>query len=280
MIKTSAYLSAEEINSIKHHVVLYGAGTQSTGMILMALQGDYKWKPDFAVFSDTGAEPRSVIEYKEYFAEYVKKEFDFDIYTVSRGNLQKDTIDYLDGNRKRVASIPLFTETGMLWRQCTEDYKIDPANKFVKKYLGIKRKNDFQNKNVAYWKGISVDEMQRMNKSDLWWNSFVFPLIENRMRREDTIRYVLNHGLKLPPRSACKFCPFHSSSYWKHLHDNEPEEFQEAVEFDEAIRNHPKLKQKCYVHKDLIPLKDINFNQIDLMKEIEMIEECGGNCGV
>lgn len=83
MINRRTYLSEDEFTRSKHNVVLYGGGTQSTGLILLGLT-KLKQRPDFAVFADTGAEPDHVIEYKDYFAEYVKKEFDFDIFTVQK----------------------------------------------------------------------------------------------------------------------------------------------------------------------------------------------------
>jgi 3'-phosphoadenosine 5'-phosphosulfate sulfotransferase (PAPS reductase)/FAD synthetase len=50
------------------NIVSYGAGTQSTGMILMALNGEYGLpRPEFAVFSDTGAEPEFIYDYFDYF---------------------------------------------------------------------------------------------------------------------------------------------------------------------------------------------------------------------
>ena len=212
MIKRKTYLTEEEYNNSKYNVVLYGGGTQSTGLILLALT-KLETRPDFAVFADTGAEPDHVIDYKNYFADYVKKEFDFDIYTVQKGNLEQDTKDYIEGNTKRVASLPLFSKGGMIMRQCTYEYKIVPIQKFIKDKLGIKRKNKEQSKIVSQWFGISLDEIQRMKQSPDWWSSFVYPLIEQGMVREDTINLVKKHGLKEPPRSACYFCPFHSPSY-------------------------------------------------------------------
>ncbi len=278
MIKRTTYLPQKEIDLIKHNVVLYGAGTQSTGMILMALNGEFDTKPDFAVFSDTGGEPEHVTEYNEYFSEYVMNEFGFEIITIRGKNLENEIEDYLNGKIKRVAAIPLRTENlGMLMRQCTQDYKIIPLNKLIKEKLEIRRKNTEQHKSVAKWMGISLDEIQRLKTSLEWWNVIVYPLIEKGFRREDTIKYVKKFGLKAPPRSACYFCPFHSLSYWKYLNDKYPMEFQKAIIFDEKIRNYKGLKQKAYLHRSLKPLKDIDFNYQTSL--IDMIDDCGGYCG-
>ena len=277
MIKRETYINKEKIKSIKYNIGLYGAGTQSTGMILMALTEKKECGLDYAIFSDVGAEPDHVLEYKEYFAEYVFNEFGFKIYTVQYKNLDHEIREYLKGNRKRVSQIPLFTETGMLMRQCTQDYKIAVADKFIKKEHGIKRKNSEQSNSIALHMGISIDEIQRLKYSTQWWKVLLYPIIEKGMRRNDTIQLVKKHGLKEPPRSACYFCPFHSNYYWKYLHDNYPMEYEKAIEFDELIRNYPNMNQKCYLHKSRKPLKNVDYTQSDFM---DLIDECHGYCGM
>ena len=277
MIARTTYLTEEQILSTKHNVLMYGAGTQSTGLLLMALNGDLGEKPDFAIFADTGGEPMHVIEYKDYFAEYVYDEYGFEIKTVSNGNLLDDINKYLRGETKRVAQIPLYSETGLLMRQCTMEYKITVADNYIKERIGIRRKNKEQESSVALWMGISIDELQRLKTSTQWWKTLIYPLVENGFRRDDTIRYVAKHGLKEPPRSACFFCPFHSNAYWKYLHDNHNDEYQKAIVLDDAIRDYPKMRQKMYLHKSKIPLRDVNYNQRDLL---DLIDECDGYCGI
>lgn len=270
-------LDEKVLDSIQYNVLLYGAGTQSTGLLLMALEGEFESKPDFAVFADTGAEPDHVIEYKEYFAEYVKKNYDFDIITVSKGNLDQDIRSYLKGETKRVAQIPLRSYGGLLMRQCTQDYKIAPADKIIKQLCEVKRKNKEQVNMIGLWMGISLDEIQRMKSSTQWWKVLIYPLIEKGFRREDTINYVTRFGLKTPPRSACYFCPFHSPSYWNHLKKEYPNEHKKAIEFDELIRNYPKLKKQMFLHRQTKPLSEVENNQTDLFG---MIDECEGYCGM
>ena len=62
------------------NVVSYGGGTQSTAMILMALNGEFEYKPDFGVWADVGAEPQFIYDYVYYFIDYVKQKYDFDIF--------------------------------------------------------------------------------------------------------------------------------------------------------------------------------------------------------
>lgn len=276
-INRTAYLTEGQILSAKHRVLMYGAGTQSTGLLLMALNGVLGEVPDFAVFADTGGEPEHVIKYKDYFTKYVFEKYGFEIVTVSRGNLEDDIFKYLRGEINRVSQIPLYSETGILLRQCTFDYKIAVIDKYVKDRVGIKRKNDAQHETVAVWMGISVDEIQRMKISTQWWKTMIYPLIEHGYKRDEVIKYVKDCGVDEPPRSACYFCPFHSNHYWKYLYENYRDEFKKAIILDEAIRDYPKMNQKMYLHKQRIPLKDVDFSQMDMF---DLIDECDGYCGI
>lgn len=276
-ISRSTYLTNDQISRVKHEVLLYGAGTQSTGLLLMALNGELPSVPEFAIFADTGGEPDHVIEYKDYFTDYVKREFDFDIITVQHGNLEQDVKDYLAGKKTRVAAIPLRSKNGLLIRQCTSDYKIKPSDKYLKEFYAVRRKNEEQTGMIGLWMGISIDEMQRMKASTQWWKTILYPLIESGMRRNDTIKYVKKHGLEDPPRSACYFCPFHSAQYWRYLKQSYPHEYEKAIQFDELIRDYPKLSEQMYLHRKTVPLREIDHNQVDLL---DMIDECDGYCGI
>ena len=90
----------------KINVISLGAGKQSTYMLLNALAGEYGDAPDFAIFSDTGCEPDFVYSYIEWLTDYVKTTYNFDIITVSNGNLIDDVISYVDGNADRATSLP------------------------------------------------------------------------------------------------------------------------------------------------------------------------------
>ena len=165
----------------------------------------------------------------------------------------------------------------MLWRQCTADYKIAPVNKYIKERLGIGRKSK-AGKLVNLWFGLSVDEMLRMRRSELWWAENKYPLIEKRLNRQDVIKYVRNSGLPEPQRSACYFCPYHSREYWRWLKKHHPNEFDRAVEFDKIIRNWPNTRMPAYLHRDCVPLNDIDNGQLDMFDD--MIDECDGVCGI
>ena len=255
------------------NVISLGAGKQSSYLLLTALQGNYKFMPDFAIFSDTGCEPDYVYSFLDWLKTYVKDKYNFDIIIVSEGNILNDTIEYLDGKRKRVASLPLRlgNNAGLIMRQCTNDYKIKP----LRKYLQTVRNGA----NVRLWLGISLDEIERMKDSNVNYIENYYPLIENRIRIDGIIEYFRINNLPEPGKSACLICPLHSDNYWKMFKKQFPTEFETACRFDEKIRIYPNLKQKAYLSKHLKPLSEIDFSLSNTLFP-ELIEECNGLCGL
>jgi len=254
------------------NIISLGAGKQSSYMLLTALEGVYKYKPDLAIFADTGCEPQYVYDWLNWLKDYVKSKYDFDIVIVNGGDLIQNTIDYLDGKNKRGASLPFFlSQGGMIRRQCTSEYKIAP----IKRYYQKIRKG----KKIRQWIGISLDEIQRVRDSFAKYIENYYPLIENRVTISEIINWFAIQDIKLPGKSSCIVCPYHSNNYWKRFKKEFPDEFEKAYKFDEQIRNHPKLESQCYLHRSLRPLRDINFNYEPSLFP-ELIEECDGLCGL
>ena len=254
-------------------IISLGAGKQSTYMLLTALQGNYKFMPEFAIFSDTGCEPDYVYDYLNWLTDYLKVNYNFEIIKVSEGNLMNDTIEYLNGTRKRVASLPLrlANDAGLIMRQCTNDYKIKPLRKYVQKIRN--------NKKVRLWLGISLDEIERIKTSNVQYIENYYPLIEKRIGIDNIKSWFRQNSIPEPGKSACLICPFHSDNYWKQFKNQFPMEFEKACNFDNSIRIYPNLREKAYLSKHLKPLSEIDFSiQPDLFSEL--IEECNGLCGL
>lgn len=254
------------------NVISLGAGKQSSYMLLTALQGKYKFKPDLAIFSDTGCEPEYVYSYFDWLKNYVKIKYNFEIITVQKGDLIKDTVDYIDGKINRVASLPLWIKDGGLnMRQCTSEYKIQPVRKYLQ---SIRNKQK-----INLWIGISVDEIERIKKSGVNYINNYYPLIENKINISDIRKWFNDNNIQEPAKSACLICPFHSLNYWKIIKKSYPSEFKKACEFDDKIRNYPNFKSEVFINRLRKPLKDINLNQ-ELSLFPELIEECYGLCGL
>lgn len=62
---------------------------------------------------------------------------------------------------------------------------------------------------------------------------YKYPLIEHHITRKACKRIIRDHGLRVPPKSGCWFCPFQKTSQWRKLSINHPDLFKKAVELEE-----------------------------------------------
>jgi hypothetical protein len=268
-------------------IISLGAGVQSTTMLLMALHGEITPLPDCAIFADTQWEARKVYEHLGFLSRIAAKHA-FPILTVTIGNIRDDAFS-TRAARKRFASLPLYVRNlaggqGMLRRQCTREYKIQPITSKTRELLGFKPKQRIPiGIYVERWMGISWDERQRMRYSEERWAVNRYPLIERQMTRTDCLVWLARHDYPLPPKSACLGCPFHDDNYWRNLRDNSPDEFEDACLFDDQIRADPtgRVEQDAYLHRSLIPLRQVDFSTPEDRGQMNFfINECEGLCGV
>lgn len=264
-------------------VLSLGAGVQSTTMALMAAHGEFGVMPDCAIFADTMSEPDSVYRH----LNWLREELSYPVHIVSNGCLRQDTLDYRDGKKNTGAMMPFYVRlpdgtAPPMNRSCTRDYKIKPITQKAKQLLGFKKGQRIpEGTTVDMWIGISTDEIQRMKPSREKWIEHRWPLVDKRMTRGDCIAWMVAHGYQQPPRSACWFCPFSSNERWRHLKDNEPEEWARAINFDDELRvngNWRGARGPVFLHKSALPLKDADLGDTDT---IDMFNnECEGVCGV
>jgi hypothetical protein len=283
--------------NIPINIISTGAGVQSSTLNFMAEKGILP-KPTASIFGDTVGEPIKVYEY----LEYLKTQISFPLYTVSKGDLKKDSLEIKvskkTGKRYMKGIIPAFVlnpdgTKGILGRKCTADYKIYEVQKKTKQILGKQVLKEWKSKHklaykewnlsktekrscafwawdemqsdplVLMWIGISLDEIHRMNESKV-------PFIKN----------------VFPPRSACKYCPFHSDEEWIDLKLNSPDEFKECVIYErdlqEAARNQDALIGIPFLHESCVPLDQVDFTKKrEGYQQLNLFaNECTGLCGV
>jgi hypothetical protein len=271
------------------HGLSLGAGVQSSTVALMAAEGELTPRPDFAIFSDTQAEPASVYRW----LDWLEKQLPFPVHRVTYGSLADDALVLRRSSRSGMlyarTLIPAFSlsagqSRGILPRKCTRDYKVYPIQRKIRELLGKRAIPSNSPVLVTQWMGISFDELQRMRISSESWIENRYPLIELGMTRGNCLDWMEKHGYPRPPRSACYFCPYHSDKEWVRLRDQEPEEFQKAIEWerrytavaaqDEVTRSIPFLHSSC-VPLDQVKFKEKDPNQFELFNR-----ECEGMCGV
>ena len=261
-----------------------GAGVQSSALLVLACTDDRIPTPDFCVFADTGDEPQYVYDYLKVLIEFAAQ-YDVEVITAQKGRLS-DWVRNRKTSGKRFASIPFFTKNqdgsyGMLRRQCTREFKIEPITKAVRKKLGYKHRQRVRER-VRCLIGISLDESTRMKESRIKWIYNAFPLVDLGLQREHCFSIMEKVGLPEPKKSSCVYCPYHSDRYWDWMKRTEPKEFAKAVDFDEMIRDMTMkgIEQPGFLHQSCVPLSQVEFkaddpNQVDMFNN-----ECEGMCGV
>lgn len=138
---------------------------------------------------------------------------------------------------------------------------------------------------ATQWIGISTDEATRMKISRTPWIKNRWPLIELSMRRSDCLEWMNLNEYPEPPRSACVYCPFHNNHEWRRLKNDEPEAFQQAVEFEirlqKAKENSDNFTTVPYLHRSLVSLESVDFSTAEDRGQLNLFEnECEGMCGV
>ena len=237
-------------------------------------------RADVAIFADPGAEGESTYKLLKWLQDWKKKNDGIEILVTNEKNLYKDIIEQ-EGTDKKISSMPLFSDIGgMVMRQCTGSYKIQPVIKETRRLLGIKPRKRM--KPTEMWLGISTDEIQRVKKSGLYNIEYFYPLIYNGMSRIDCIKYFQENDFPIPEKSGCVFCPFTNNKSWQQMKKNAPNDFKIAVKADNALRNiGKKIKNaehiKYYIHPSLIPLEDIDFNDNQLTLDGF---DCEGHCHI
>jgi hypothetical protein len=239
----------------------------------MAAQGHFETVPEFAVFADTGWEPRAVYQHLDWLtAELAGR---ITVQRVAGGNLREDALDVASASKGRFASMPLHVlkrsgEKGQLRRQCTKEYKLAPIRRHLRAQ-GLTA--------VEMWIGISLDEVERARPSGLQWVENAWPLLDVAMTRAQCAAWLEERGYPEPPKSACIGCPYTDNRRWLDLRENRPDEWADAVAVDSALRHMPGIDGQTFLHPQLVPLAEAVLDPADA-GQLSFAAECAGMCGV
>jgi len=271
-------------NPVHLRILSLGAGVQSSTIAIMMARGDLP-AADAAIFADTGAEPAKVYQHLHWLIPQLP----FPVHIVSAGNLRQEILDAAAGKLGAHGRPPFFVRNrdgsaGIIRRQCTGDYKIDPIIKQLRAMLGVRpRCRVPANAKVTQIIGISRDEVHRVKQPRQAWITNEYPLIDLNMRRHDCLTYLERRQYPRPPRSACTFCPFRSDLEWRLLRDEAPPDFDDAVMIDRVIRRGVRgLKADgVYLHRSLVPLDEVDLsNAVERGQPDLFGNECEGMCGL
>lgn len=250
-------------------IISLGWGVQSFGLAVMSAVGLLP-KVDFAIHSDTGHELTETYRFAERWTPWLE-ERGVKVITakpssdllVEKGRCRLPLYMVDNGDKK---------PRGMMTRQCTGLWKIRPLRKAVREmFRGTLPK-------VEVWLGITMDEVQRMKKSNVAYMNNVYPYIDfydyplDRQEVIDRLRFL---GVEVPPKSACYCCPYRSNAGWVDLKLNHAADFQHAVKTDEELRN-CRDGMSSYLWRRKQPLSSIDPR--DILSDDELDDMCDGFC--
>jgi 3'-phosphoadenosine 5'-phosphosulfate sulfotransferase (PAPS reductase)/FAD synthetase len=248
-------------------------------MALMAACGELQPMPSAAIFADTGDEPKAVMNWLITLEGMLP----FPVHRVQYGVISKD---FLDPDKTRSAQPPYYVvnvgsddKGGMLWRECTKNYKLNPIRRKIRQLM-----KETGTKHVVQWIGISFDELIRMKQSGVRYLENYYPLVEKRLTRNDCLAWLRARGIKAPPKSACWHCPYTSNARWREMMLTMPAEWQKAVQYDEALRSgmvRKGITGKLFLHRSMVPLAEADLRTAEDAGQLNLfINECEGMCGV
>jgi len=266
-------------------VLLFSGGRQSTAILHMILRGEIERPPNFVVLTaDPGMEMGETYSTIADLGHRCGLQgIPFEV--VEGPSLHLDLLAMADPSRPpgRLDTPPYWTSgkkagsVGQLRQGCTKHYKIRPIDRAIRRLLeerhGISRKSKrVPPGSVVKWIGFTRSEAYRIKPPRQQYLRFVYPLIDLGMHDLHVTRYYTERGLSQPPRSVCNGCFSHGLDALRDLHDNRPEDWAQAVEVDEAIRDLGKagLKGEFYTSITLKPLQELadqGFQLEDVQEE-------------
>lgn len=279
---------SEPVSNSALRVLSLGAGVQSTVLLLLGLRGAFGPRPDHVIFADTGWEPADVYRNMKWLQGEVARQTNGQtgFHVVSAGNIKADHLAGLNSTGQRLASMPLYTAggKGMGRRQCTREYKIEPIERKVRDLLGVaKGQRVPRGVVVEQWIGMSSDELPRLKYNPHKWAVNRWPLVEARMTRADCRAWFeREYPERTLAASLCIACPYRDNAGWRAMRDNRPAEFEDACQFDDAIRHNGSrikgMREQQFVHASGAPLREADLED-NAMGDL-LQDECDGMCGV
>lgn len=244
-----------------------GWGTQSFGLAAMVALGELP-PVDVAIHADTTHEASGTYAFAERWTPWLE-ERGVRVVTVYPGADANPVEPTRIGTLK--VMIPVFTGKGIITRQCTGNWKIRP----IKRWLQANR----HGAKVEQLIGITLDEATRMKPSQVGYIANRWPLVELRLTRQNVKDWLTAHGLPVPPRSACVFCPFHTRREWADVMAV-PGDRTKAIAVDESVRQ-ARMPGELFIHPSRVPLAMVDLRSEQEKGQMELWDaECTGSCGL
>lgn len=177
----------------------FGGGINSVAMMLLLLNEGIKFE---SVFSDTGCEMPETYAYLKML-----RAKDFHITTL------KPVVQNSKSLYEHCWKKHLIPSRARKW--CSDKFKKRPLHKY------------FQGPGWTYI-GMAIEEAHRAKIVATKNIEHRYPLIEREITRQGCIDIIKAHGLPVPVKSGCFFCPQQPVGAWRRLRCEHPDLFYKA----------------------------------------------------
>ena len=215
----------------------HGGGVNSVALQLLAIEQGLDFE---SVFVDHGADLPMTYE---YMAMLVDKGYPITVIKPDVAGVS-DLYEYCI----KYAILP-----DRRFRWCTQKFKVEPLDAYYERpaleLIGFDAGEAKRRLSITGKTGVEQD----------------FPLIEAGIDRQGCIDLIKRHGLPVPPKSGCYFCPFRSLSQWRELRRDYPELFCKAEKLEQMV-NERRLKKgrSAIYYRDRPLLSMVQENQVQM----------------
>ena len=185
-------------------IASFGCGVDSVAGLL--LNSNY----DEIIFADTGSELPETYAYLDYFEK--KSGLKITRVKSKHGSLY----DYFFKGK---------SQSSKFHHWCSDKFKIQPIRKYLREKYG--KKETFE-MNIF----IDYSEFHRMRESDRKYIKNKYPLVEQKLTRDELKEIIKSKGYLLPQKSGCYHCCFTTKKGWIKLRNNEPELWEKTKDLE------------------------------------------------
>jgi len=247
---------------MKPIIFSYGGGIQSVAILALIASRKLP-KPELIIMADTGREGTATWNYIKSYAKPLMDDIGivFDVVPHSYS-----AVDIYGHNGDML--LPAYTQTGKLPTFCSDEWKQRPVRRRLRE-LGYGPKRQ-----IIQWLGMSLDEVDRLRQSDVKWITNHYPLcFDVKKRRHECELLITDYGLPLPEKSACWMCPNRRYEEWQYLKDNQPADFNQAVELEAKLSADDKKGGLFFTNQN-VRLPDADFSK----PETRQLDMCAYSC--
>lgn len=259
-------------------VLSFSGGKQSSALLWMLILDVIERPKDLVVLTaDPGMENKFTYKYIDMMFDKASKA-GIECIKVVGPNLYEDMINLKSTNKKRFDTPKYFVDKGdgkfaTLKQGCTQVYKIFPMDRELRRILESRfsiprNRKRLGNNLVEKWIGFTISEVERVKPSPRKYWYFRYPLIEMKITNQNVLDFYEKYNLPIPPRSVCNACFANGLNTLKEMRDNRPEDWQQAVNVDNSVRDWSQIgvKYPVYVSHTILPLETLDKVDFDLSK--------------